>query len=49
MSSQSVTVNVPNVTLILDQLLVAVRQLDKTARVQVARADRDGDRVGCAA
>ena len=36
MSSQSVVV--PNVTLTLDQLLAAIRQLDEPARVQVAKA-----------
>lgn len=36
MSSKAVTV--PNVTLTLDQLLAAIRQLDEPARVQVAHA-----------
>jgi hypothetical protein len=38
MSSPSPVVTVPNVTLTLDQLLEAIRQLDETARIQVAKA-----------
>ena len=37
MSSHSTTVNVPNVTLTLDQLLAAIRQLDEPSRKEVAR------------
>jgi hypothetical protein len=33
MSTQSMMVNVPNVTLTLDQLLSAIRQLNKEARI----------------
>lgn len=36
MTSQSL-VTVPNVTLTLDQLLIAIKQLDEPARVQVAK------------
>jgi hypothetical protein len=38
MSSSQTVVTIPNVSLTLDQLLVAVRQLDESARVQVAKA-----------
>ena len=38
MASESITVTVPNVTLTLDQLLAAIRQLDGPARQEVARA-----------
>ncbi len=37
MSSHSSTVNVPNVTLTLDQLLAAIRQLDEPGRKEVAQ------------
>jgi sulfite reductase alpha subunit-like flavoprotein len=37
MNSPSSTVTIPNVTLTLDQLLTAVRQLDEPARKQVAQ------------
>lgn len=37
MSSHSITVNVPNVTLTLDQLLAAIRQLDEPGRKEVAQ------------
>ncbi|MCK6626840.1 MAG: hypothetical protein L6R45_16900 [Anaerolineae bacterium] len=37
MSSPSPTVTIPNVTLTLEQLLTAVRQLDEPAQRQVAQ------------
>lgn len=37
MSSTQPTVTIPNVSLTLDQLLTAIRQLDELARIQVAR------------
>ncbi|HLF00920.1 MAG TPA: hypothetical protein VI547_03020 [Anaerolineales bacterium] len=37
MSSTQPTVTIPNVSLTLDQLLTAIRQLDEPARIQVAR------------
>ncbi len=36
MSTSPIVVTVPNVTLTLDQLLDAIRQLDRSARVKVA-------------
>ena len=38
MASQPVLVTIPNVSVSLDQILAAVRQLDISARSQVARA-----------
>ena len=37
MSLQSTIVTIPNITLTLEQLLAAIRQLDKSARIQVAQ------------
>jgi hypothetical protein len=37
MASESLTVTVPNVTLTLEQLLAAIRQLDEPARKEVAQ------------
>ncbi len=37
MASQVTEINIPNVRLGLDQLLVAIRELDKSARIKVAR------------
>jgi hypothetical protein len=38
MATSQIVVTVPNVSLTLDQLLTAIRQLDESARVQVAQA-----------
>ena len=38
MASEPTTVNLPNVTVTLDQFIDAIRQLDQPARIQVAQA-----------
>jgi hypothetical protein len=43
-SAQPVQVTVPNVTLTLDQLLAAIRQLDEQALSQVAQVVLETDR-----
>lgn len=43
-SAQSIQVTVPNVTLTLDQLLAAIRQLDEHSLSQVAQVVLETDR-----